>query len=137
MSVSASAYGITPPPRWTRIEMLLALYSETISELEKVAAAEPNTHDMFRHRLKALALVSAIESGVDTQYGDIPHNVLRLCEFVRDSLLSCESKKLLCSVEVMRKVREGFAAIRAKAVDLERFGETSRLDVCLMIDVDA
>ena len=136
MSVSA-AYGTNNSQRWTRIEMLLALYSETISELEKVAAAEPNTHDIFRHRLKAMSLVSAIESGVDVQYGDVPTNVLRLCQFVRDALVSCEPEQIRSSVKVMQKLYEGFSAIRSKANDLERRGETPQIDSHATIEVDA
>lgn len=136
MSVNA-AYGNENPQRWTRIELLLALYSETISELEKVATAEPESSDMFRHRMKAISLVAAIESGVDVQYGDVPMNVLRLCQFVRDSLVSCEPERMRCSVQIMQELYEGFSAIRSSAIDLERCGETPQIDSHATIEVDA
>ena len=136
MSMNA-AYGSENRQGWTRIEMLLALYRETISELEKVAAAQPDSANIFRHRMKAMSLVAAIESGTDVRYGDVPRNVLRLCRFVRDSLVSCKPENMRCSVQVMQELYEGFSAIRSPAIKLELCGETPRLDSQATIEVDA
>ena len=73
---------------------------------------------------------------MDKQYGDVPKNVLRLCQFVRDSLVSCERNRLECCVKVMQELYEGFAAIRVQAVNLELCGEIPEIDRCPTIDLD-
>ena len=121
----------------TRIEMLVALYQATIDTLRLIAATEADSSERFKHRLKALSLICTIESGVDPSYGELPRDILRLCEFVRHSLGTGSDDELATSIEVMQVLHSAFHKIMPEATALEMAGATSRLEMVSAVEIDA
>ena len=67
-------------------------------------------------------LVGLIESGLDTDQGDIPKKIKDLCGFVERSLLSSDVQQIEAAVRVLRNLHEGFAGIKDEAIALEGAG---------------
>lgn len=131
------AYESKADQKWTRIEMLVALYSETIETLERTLEVEHGSIEHFRVRLRVLSLISAIESGVNRQYGEMTNNVLRLCEFVRMSVMTGQKEELEASIKVLQNLHDGFNGIRSEANEMERTGLTSKLSMTPSLQLEA
>ena len=80
----------------TRIDLLLMLYDKAIGHLDQAhkALAQQNLLTATSRLLAAQAIVEALATGVDLQYGEIPQNMLRLYEYVLHCLSCVEAKKI-------------------------------------------
>ena len=124
-----------PSTGWTRIKMLVSLYRETVDTLKLIHESDASSADRFQHQLMALSLITAIESGVDPSYGEVPQATLRLCEFARHSIVT--DSDLSVAIEVIQNLHDGFAAIQSEAIELETAGVTPKLDLASTIEMDA
>ena len=89
MQSKAAAYQQPRSNAWTRIDMLNELYGAATEETRKVAEdIEANPNATMTHRVRAIALVNAIESGLDLDQGELPQRIQQLCQFVEASLVA-------------------------------------------------
>lgn len=110
---------------WTRVDLLLALYNSAIRDIdEALAAIDSNDAETSRQkRNHAMRVVLQLQTGLDFDYGELPVNVFRLCEFVQHALLTGEKERLVSARGVLATLHEAFEAIRTEAVELEGRGE--------------
>lgn len=124
-----SAYKSQSPQPWTRIELLLALYDRAVENLDNClgSLAKNDTASYVLQRTRAAAIVTAIRSGVLTEYGEIPNKVDQLCEYVQMCLAEGTGERISSARKVMNSLREGFKGICDEANRLERAGEIPSL----------
>ena len=120
---------------WTRIQMLIDLYGETISELQKVheALANETETQANAHRLKASVLIEAIVSGIDIQHGETPAQILQLCEFVMHSVSQGDLDGIQAGIRALETIQSGFRGIQNEATALEESGEIPPLEMNLAV----
>jgi flagellar secretion chaperone FliS len=118
---------------WTRIDMLLALYTKAVDRTEAALTALRNNDRAAKSLLtKAALLVNGLASGVDASQGELPLNILRLYEFVLHSFRSADADQVAAALDVLRTLHKGFNGIREEAVQLERSNVIPRVDApCL------
>ncbi|MCA9262312.1 MAG: flagellar protein FliS [Planctomycetales bacterium] len=106
---------------WTRVDLLIELYSATIRNVqEAIDAAAANDAELERQkRFHAMRLVLQLQAGLDFNYGELPQNIARLCDFVQHALGSGDSDALKSSIRVLSDLRDAFQGIREEAVRLE------------------
>ena len=108
---------------WTRIEMLNELYGAAVDATEKVAEAlSQGSPTATSYRLKAIALVNAIESGLDLSQGELPQHIQQLCHYVHQCLVDGEFERIKSAAHVLRQLAEGFQGIQNEAIQLEENG---------------
>ena len=108
---------------WTRIEMLNDLYAAAVDATEKVAEAlSQGSPTAASYRLKAIALVNVIESGLDLSQGEIPQRIQQLCHHVQQCLVDGEIERIKSAAHVLRELSEGFLGIKNEAIQLEENG---------------
>jgi flagellin-specific chaperone FliS len=119
-----AAYGQHPKANQTRIDVLLDLFEAALNRLAGAREALAQGDHTAAEPLLARAqiLVEAIASGLDLSRGELPHNLLRLYEFAVHSIRKGDLESIDAALKVMHTLNEGFQAIRAEAVDLERKG---------------
>lgn len=122
---TVAAYKARDNRPWTRIEMLLSLYEKAIEHLQQAIAAidTPDTPTLILQRTRAATVVTAIRSGILTEYGDVPAKVDQLCEFVQLCLANGDRRHLESALKVLTKLHEGFLGVRDEANRLETIGE--------------
>ena len=120
---------------WTRIQMLIELYGETISELQKVhdALVSKTELEANTHRLKASVLIEAIVSGIDTEHGETPTQILQLCEFVMHSVSEGDVDRIQAGIRALETIQSGFLGIQSEATALEESGEIPPLQMDLAV----
>lgn len=108
----------------SRVEMLLAIYEAAIKATDEVVEKlrAQRDHEAALSRAQALVLVGLIESGLDTDQGDIPKKIKDLCGFVERSLLSLDIEQIDAAARVLRNLHEGFSGIKEEAISLEGAG---------------
>ena len=113
----------------TRIDLLLMLYDKAIGHLDQAhkALAQQNLLTATSRLLVAQAIVYALATGVDLQYGEIPQNMLRLYEYVLHCLSCVEAKKIQDALRVLTILREGLTGIQPQARTKEWSGEIPSL----------
>lgn len=108
---------------WSRIEMLNELYGAAVDATEKVAEAlSQGSPTAASYRLKAIALVNGIESGLDLSQGELPQRIQQLCHHVQQCLVDGEIERIKSAAHVLRELSEGFLEIQNEAIQLEENG---------------
>lgn len=119
------------PTNWARIDLLLALYDGAITRLERALAAlrsgDVTTARPILARVQAIVLELA--AGINFDAGDPSSaNLMRLYEFFAQALAGTEVRALESVLKSLTTLREGFAAVRVEAVQLERGGVIPSVD---------
>ena len=129
-------YPSTQRVEWTRIDMLLALYSGAMEQLQATidATAQHNSVDALTHRMRAAALVVAIRSGIDTRLDELPLKIDQLCEFVQHCLANGDEPSLASALRVLTELHAGFAGIRTESLRLEKEGTIPPLNTAPQLD---
>src|SRR5262245_47068070 len=125
------AYQQNSAPAYTRIDMLLALFSGAIERMEAAADAlrRNNPFPALSLLAKAQLIVAELASGVNPEAGEVSINLLRLYEFVSHCISTRQPEQLDAAVRVLCSLKQGFDAIRDEAVELERQGAIPAVDV--------
>ena len=79
--------------------------------------------------MKAIALVHAIESGLDLNQGEIPQRIQQLCHFVEQCLLSADVERTESAARILRQLADGFSGIHDEALQLELDGQIPPLQL--------
>ena len=115
---------------WSRIAMLTELYEAAHRATQQAAQALSEDPALAgEHQLKAIALVHAIESGLDLDQGEIPQRIQQLCYFVEKCLLSADVEKTESAARVLRHLADGISAIQQEAHQMELDGEIPPLQL--------
>ncbi|MEZ6062775.1 MAG: hypothetical protein R3C19_20720 [Planctomycetaceae bacterium] len=113
----ASSYG------WTRIDMLIHIYEQTINSLRAgQRILEQNGGDLFAARIDAQRKILLIVDGLALDQGGTPMQVLRLCLFALEQVRSDSAESWASAAKVLETVRDGFVEIREEARAAERDG---------------
>jgi flagellar protein FliS len=118
-------------PGWTRIDMLLALFDGAIERLDKVLVLN-RQGDLVQGKPlldRTRLIVGALISGMDGSGSETQTNLLRLYEFSLHCIDQGDESSLTAARNTLATLREGFQGIRAEAVQLERSGEISPIDL--------
>lgn len=115
---------------WTRIEMVISLYDAAIGKLQQALAAIQNEErgSAALLLLHSSRLVFGIELGLNMDYGDVPHDINRLCQYVQDCIIEASSARIDSAIRVLSNLREAYAQIRPEAIQLERSGRIPRFE---------
>ena len=107
---------------WTRIEMMLALYDRSISNVENAKEAyecDDKKESFSSHYMNAQKTVLAIHSGLKPDEHEVAFNIARLLHFV---LYCLEEYKFDDAIKVLTSLKSGFEQIRIEANELEHDG---------------
>ncbi|MCX7699597.1 MAG: flagellar protein FliS [Gemmataceae bacterium] len=110
----------------TRIDLLLALFDGAIERIEEARSLiEQGRRDRALPLLvRAQMIVTELAAGVVLDVApEMNANILRLYEYVAFRLAEGTVEGLQSAARVMSNLREGFRAIRAEAIEMERRGE--------------
>lgn len=115
---------------WTRVDMLLVVYDQTIMSLEEgVRMLEQNpAADLAPIQLRAMRALLAIVDGLDLKQGELPIQVLRLVEFSLQQIRSQSPDEWRSAVRVMSELRDGFQQIQEVARQDEYAGRIPAMD---------
>lgn len=110
---------------WTRVDMIVALYDETLNRIEEATEAlnRDNQIESRQQCLRILRLIACLRSGVDAEAGSLSQNVLRLYNFVDRCVTSGTRQDLELARKILSPVRESFHEIRDTVAGLEKAGE--------------
>lgn len=106
---------------WTRIDMLLALYSRTISTVREAEEAK-KAGDSQLFSLKLLdvnRLLLGLHSGLNVDEYPLASDVARLLNFVS---LRISEENFTEAIYFLEKLHTSFSQIRDEAADLEKAG---------------
>jgi flagellar biosynthetic protein FliS len=115
----------------TRIELLLALFDGAIERVSTALAdlREGREGDARNRIARAQLIVSELSAGVRPEFNpELSVSILRLYEFVVHQLSLADLYSVTSALDVLRKLRAGFEAIRSEAIKLERTGQIPPLD---------
>src|SRR4051812_19106682 len=109
---------------WSRVDMLLALYNASIEDVERALEARRKGDELTtkREALHAERLVVELLSGLDLNHGAIAEQLQSLFLFVLKQLAGGSQPELESAIKILSSLRDGFAAIREEAIELERSG---------------
>jgi flagellar secretion chaperone FliS len=127
-------------PGWTRIDMLLALYDGAIERLKK--SAELFRRNQASEAIPLLArtqlILSELAAGVRPEIaGESGAALLQLYLYIVDRIKKPDAARSEEGAKLLETVREGFAAIRDQAADMERRGEIPNADRVQTLSVSA
>jgi len=107
---------------WTRIDMLLALYDQTILKVRKAAElyGSEQTAAFGQNMLDAQKCIFGLFSGLMPENDSVAYNVARLLHF---SLEQLRQHKFNDALVVLESIRSGFETIREEASLLEKQGK--------------
>lgn len=111
---------------WTRIDMLLALYSRAISAIRAAQAAHASGDDQLlsAKSMEASRFLLGIHSGLNTDEYPIAGEIARLLNFVARRL---DEQNYDEAVYFLEKLLNSFEKIRAEAAKLEKDGHIPAL----------
>ena len=123
-----AAYQKSSIATFTRIDMLLALFDRSIERLEQahqdlLSGNRLNAQNLL---LRAQGLVTGLAAGVDPN-APIASKLLPLYNYIVHAISLVDVEKTADSIRLLSTVREGFRAIRAEAIELERNGVIPRV----------
>lgn len=114
---------------WTRIDMLLVVYEQTISSLQEgISQLEAGETDrMPSIRLRAMKCLVTIVDGLNLDLGETPRQVMRLCLYVLDQIERNDAEAWRSAEKIMQTLYEGFATIQNEAREAEHRGQIPAL----------
>lgn len=114
---------------WTRIDMLLAIYDNTISALDDgLDVLNRNELSAYPARqLRASELCLLLLSGVDTNASESAMRIRDLCLYCLDQISQPDPDGWLNARNILTTLREGFQAIREQGVRMEAEGAIAPL----------
>jgi flagellar biosynthetic protein FliS len=115
----------------TRIDLLLALYDGAIERIGQARAAlqQGDRLQAWSRVAWTQLIVAEIANGIRLDANpEIGANILRLTEYVAHQLTHPDEENLTAAQNVLTTLRDGFAAIRAEAIQLERAGQIPPVD---------
>jgi flagellar protein FliS len=109
---------------WSRIDMLLALYSGAIDRLERAVSAfgHGDSDATVPLLLRAQQMVTELFAGIDLKYGELPATLASLYNYVLWAISQGTPDYLQSSITILKTLREGLEGIRDQAMDMERSG---------------
>ncbi|MBL8817653.1 MAG: hypothetical protein JNL58_16625 [Planctomyces sp.] len=115
---------------WTRIDMLLVVYEQTIDAIQRGAdaIAAGRTNELISIRLRTMKCLVTIIDGLNQNAGDTPQQILRLCLFVLDQVETDELESWQSALKIMQTLYDGFQGIQDEAREAEHRGEIPALD---------
>jgi flagellar secretion chaperone FliS len=118
-----AAYQSSSLANFARVDMLLALFDRSIDRLEQARETLLSGNRLKAQNLllRAQGLVMGLASGVDPN-APIASKLLPLYKYIVHAIGLVDVEKTADSIRLLSTVREGFRAIRAEAIDLERNG---------------
>lgn len=116
---------------WTRVDMVVALYDEAIKKLDHAIVQIENGDDAEAKRscLRVVQVVACLRSGVDSEAGSLPSDILRLYHFVDRCVTSGQPQDLEAARNVLVPIRDSFLEIRDSAAELEQEGKIPPLQL--------
>jgi flagellin-specific chaperone FliS len=110
--------------------MLISLYDAAIGKLQQaLKALQENEHGTAALQLlHASRLVFGIKLGLNMDYGDVPHEINRLCQYVDACVIDASLDRVESAIRVLTSLRDAFVEIRAEAIDMERDGKIPRFE---------
>jgi hypothetical protein len=108
---------------WTRIDLLLTVYDVGLQTAQGAlnALAIGDNDAAVRLRLKFYRVLMQILDGLDTRY-EMTQNVQRLTLYMFDRSNKGRPEDWRSILKILQVLRDGFAAIRNEAVELESKG---------------
>ncbi len=131
MSFAQQAYRRSTQTQWTRIDLLVALYTATERTLLAGAAAIEQgdlptaTAKAVHARKQLLAILEGVEPGAEGG----AENVRRLLTFCHHCLNVNTSPSWNDAARILRTLRSAFEGVQDEARQLEAAGEIPSLDV--------
>ncbi len=115
---------------WTRIDMLLVVYEQTISSLQDgISRLEANeAHQLPAIRLRAMKCLVTIVDGLNLDLGETPRHIMRLCLYVLDQIEKNDAESWRSAEKIMQTLHDGFAAIQNEAREAEHRGQIPALE---------
>lgn len=107
---------------WTRVELLLEIYSRAIRSIEavKLSMESADAEGYAKHLIDSQKAILAIHSGLKPDEHDVAFNIARLLHFV---LVCLEKAQYDDALKILRELHDGFAAVADDVNELERSGE--------------
>ncbi len=123
-------YKTTQSHAWTRIDMLLLIYDQTVANLtEGTRLLEKNcASELPPVSLKAMRSLLMIADGLNLNHGELPAQVMRLVVYSLDQIKTKSPAAWRSAADVMSKLREGFQEIQDQARKDEYEGRFPALD---------
>lgn len=118
---------------WTRIDMLIRIYDAVIQSFDEGGAIlrSDDQHGIVACRILAQKRVLMIVEGLDTEHDPNTQNILRLCMFALEQILSDDADKWAALSRIFDTIRDGFLQIQDEAREAEQRGDIPRLNVAL------
>ncbi len=115
---------------WTRVDMLILIYDQTVSTLNEGARLldQNRPQEMPPVSLKAMKFLLAIADGLDLEKGELPTQILRLVLYAIDQIRTTSPDAWRSAASVMNTLREGFIEIQDEARKDEYEGRIPALD---------
>lgn len=111
--------------------MLLLIYDNAISALQDGLRQldQPSSAGLTTARIDAQRAILLIADGLRLEEGEVPTNVLRICIFVLEQIMTKSPQNWRASLNAIQTLREGFAAVQNEARDAEHAGRIPALNV--------
>ena len=121
-SHSPAAYQ-SVPTKWTRIDLLIALYDRTVATLrllaEAISADDPH---VMKFKTRTIFLLDQIVDGIDSEECTFATEIMSICQFALRGVEENNVETINASASAIAKVQDGFSHIRSDAVALENVG---------------
>jgi flagellin-specific chaperone FliS len=107
----------------SRIEVILALYSRALLNLDLAEDALEHGHETIAlgRLAETQIIVTGLAAGLDGR-DETSLNFVRLYEFVSHQLMTATEENVRSARRVLTTLREGFEAVQTQALQLERQG---------------
>jgi flagellin-specific chaperone FliS len=123
------------PTKWTRVDLLIALYRQTVSSLRRLAEAiEMQDTVVLPHQTRSVFLLEQIVEGIDPERCEYAHRITSLCEYALNSLQCKDVDAIKSAAAALAEIQDGFQHIRSDAVALEGNGTIPPLDSVVELD---
>jgi len=123
------AYHRSSQSGWTRIEMLLAIYDETITAIEGGLEIlnQDRMADYPAQQLRASQLCLLLISGIDPGGSDVSRQIYSLCLFCLNQISQPVAGNWTHARDLLMTLRSGFQEIREQGIQMENEGTIARL----------
>lgn len=132
------AYQRSAAAAWSRIDLLLTVYDVGLqcAQAALQAARSGDLEAMTRQRLRFYRVLLQILDGLDGEHVT-SRNIQRLALYLFDRSNDGGEDDWLSIVRVLQTLRDGYAAIREEAVQLEEQGVIPPVDCVAAVNLSA